>query len=681
MRRLQTSLALLTVLLPTAAFAQTPVTLDEEPAAASPTATNPAAPPAAAPTVSTTAAGSEAAPAGVTATTTAAPVVPPPAPAAAAPAAAPAARPADGRTIGGPDSEVGTWQMTYSGYFRAPFRMGIGSDPTQTVNADGSTGTKGTTLHSPVIPDDQYSSWQFTSHNKREWAEMFFTMGNGIVSGTVAIQAFQFTDPSWANPQAQFGIGQGWVELNHDLGFENIKFNVKVGSHWNRYGRAGVYDAGEYDTYLFGRTHVLGGTARMDIDLDGAVLGFEGGFGGNRPDPAMFNRARFTTLAHGHAFLKLDEMEFTAHLLHAWSAQEVVPLYPNVLPGSNCGTPAGNQCLPSEAPTFPGGANGLNGVFGAQYPNGSQTVLGVDGRFDLGIAGYLYGGFSHQLLSNALVVGNAIESIHSLGASNYNLGIVDNYLESSFCPAGGAPANGPSTVPNGSCSNGDGAVSTILAQYELGLANFDIMPGDQDLRFKLYGMLNFVSLSNAAREQAYLQTIADNAAVDVASLSADGVTKLKFGVDAEYFFLPFMSAGLRFDRLSPNNKIPEQAFMILSPRITFRSQLVTREQITISYSRYMYAQRNCSDSAGNFVSPADSPFRPGSTNGNGARFLTPVPLLNGLPANAFCVQPATAPPPPDGFGSTADNQPVGMRGAATLSPDVNVIKIEASMWW
>ena len=175
-----------------------------------------------------------------------------------------------------------------------------------------------------------------------------------------------------------------------------------------------------------------------------------------------------------------------------------------------------------------------------------------------------------------------------------------------------------------------------------------------------------------------MQPIADAAGgVDVKKLSADGVTKMKFGLDTEFFPLPFMSAGVRFDHLRPNSNIPEQAFSILSPRITFRSQMVTREQISIQYSRYIYAQRTCSDAAGNFISPADSPFR------NNTPTTNPPGALNAenLQANAFCVQPPSSPNPPDGFGSTADNQTVGMRGAATLLPDVNVIKIEASMWW
>src|SRR5690606_32264121 len=111
-----------------------------------------------------------------------------------------------------------------------------------------------------------------------------------------------------------------------------LAFNAKVGAHWNRYGMSGVYDSGEYDTYLIARTHVLGGTSRIDVELGRTSLGVEAGFGVNNPDPKMSNRARFTPLAHGHGFLEFGALDLGIHLLHAWSAQEVVPSFPPRLP-------------------------------------------------------------------------------------------------------------------------------------------------------------------------------------------------------------------------------------------------------------------------------------------------------------------------------------------------------------
>src|SRR5690606_4114207 len=288
---------------------------------------------------------------------------PPPAPATEfAPAEEEPKRPAASRRFSAGDAD--NWAFSYSGYFRAPMRVGIstnqGPQHTRTAGTDGDgnpvnpdgdvvahdwdpatqtmtpSGTvpKKTVLHLPVIPDNQYGSWQSTGHNRNDWAEMFFSVGNGTVSGTLAIQGFQFTDAAWKEDMTQFGIGQGWVEIDDDLGFENVKFNLKVGSHWARYGMAGIYDGGEYDTYLFGRTHVMGGTARMDVGMSAFDMAFEGGFGANQADPEMFNRARFTTMGHAHAFMIFPSVTFSANLLHAWASASASPSYPNVLPGS-----------------------------------------------------------------------------------------------------------------------------------------------------------------------------------------------------------------------------------------------------------------------------------------------------------------------------------------------------------
>ena len=143
---------------------------------------------------------------------------------------------------------------------------------------------------------------------------------------------------------------------------------------------------------------------------------------------------------------------------------------------------------------------------------------------------------------------------------------------------------------------GNGHVDTLLAQYEFSLTNFlqqsqggQKFWGDgQDLYLKLYGMYNKVKSDFEPN---------------------NGIHKLKFGADLSTSILPWLSAGLRFDRLQPNSKIPEQSFAILSPRIVFKSNWNTHEAITIQYSRYMYNQRECK-SAGipgnpNAGSPAD----------------------------------------------------------------------------
>ena len=166
------------------------------------------------------------------------------------------------------------------------------------------------------------------------------------------------------------------------------------------------------------------------------------------------------------------------------------------------------------------------------------------------------------------------------------------------------------------------------------------------MKLVLYGMLNKVK--------------SDYRPVDKTIWGpTDGNLKLKYGADLQYHATPSVTAALRADRVQPNSEIPEQSFAVISPRLVFTSNWVTREQITFQYSRYLYNHREC---PANSASPADF-----------AR------LRNA--GSALCVQPPAAGTPPDGFGINSEVQDANLRSAPTLRPDVNVFKIEATFWW
>jgi hypothetical protein len=552
---------------------------------------------------------------------------------------------------GGESAESSSeWKTDFHGYFRVPFRLGIGKRPapplttpeagSQSENdfADKAEGQSATTLHAPIIPDGQYLSWQSTSHNRSDWAELFFGIGNSWAKATVGIQGYNFTDASFNDPQTQYGIGQAYVTLAPDLGYENFRLNLKVGAYQDKYGAAGKYDAGEYDTYLFGRTHVLGETLHVDYDLtESWGLWFEEGVGGKRPDPSSFNNSRFTMLAHAHAGLNNStDMQFSAHMLYSWAQEEDRPY----------DTTKENTTYASSV---------------VDAPDGKMWVAGLDARFDLGAFGYLYGGYSHVGAEHALVVGRALEVLHASGGGEYQLGIVDNYFGPG-CVAAVTPGMertsdlvGPGGVPAPvGCSAGTGSIDSFLAQYEFSLTNFLQMreEGGQkfwgegsDLKVVLYGMLNKVKSDYAPTDKTIWGP-------------TDGNLKLKYGADVQYHATPNITGAVRFDRLQPNSEIPEQSFSVLSPRVVFTSNWVTREQLTFQYSRYLYNQRECGDA------PSPAGFARARSTGS-----------------ALCVQPPAAATPPDGFGINSEVQDADIRSAPTLRPDINVFKIEATFWW
>ena len=574
---------------------------------------------------------------------------PPPPPAKAATASAVT-------TVSGPAvvANDDSWKFEYHGYIRAPMRVGMGK---RDKPGDGQSGT---TFHSPIIPDDQYLGWQSTPHNKTDWAELYLSLGNSWAKGTVSIQGYNFADSSFSNPTTQLGIADGYIDLTPDLGYENVRLAWRVGAFSNKYGSAGKYDAGEYDTYMFGRIHNAGEALHIDYDIDeNNSLWFEHGIGFRKPDPNQFNNSRFTLLNHAHVGFKHTEaMQFTAHYLSSWTQEEERNADPGV-PVDNTGA-----SLPNKVPR--NAATSITGV-----PDGKMWVAGVDARFDLSAFGYFYAAYSHVGLKDAVTVGRAIEVIHASGGGEFGLGIVDNYLgpscvDTQFHDSPGLhgaqyypqPAGFSPTRP---CSMGNGSVDTLLAQYEFSLTNFlQQSSGGQkfwgdgsDLYLKLYGMYNKVKSTDDYKVN-------------------DGIHKLKFGADLAYSILPWLTAAVRFDRLQPNSKVPEQSFAILSPRLVFKSKWNTHEAITIQYSRYLYNQRECAshpvmaaNSAGGVANPAAG---------------SPADGVDYIPGEERCVQPPSSPVPPDGFGASYVQQ-TGQRGAPTTRPDVNVFKIEATMWW
>ncbi|HEY2407462.1 MAG TPA: hypothetical protein VGI10_15735 [Polyangiaceae bacterium] len=586
--------------------AATPPAPAATPAAAAPA---PAATPAAAtgPVDATAAAKTAAPPAAPLAARTSPTHITPPPPATVA-----------GKNVAGSDD---SWQMGFHGYIRAPMRVGIGRRAPNygcTGMPCPAPGESNTTLHAPILPDDQYWNWQYTAHNRRDLAEVYFSLGNSWARGTVGMEGHGFTEANFTDSTLQYGINQGYIDITPDLGYENVRIGLRAGAFWNKYGTAGRYDTGEYDTYLFGRTHTAGEKLRLEYDLDDDnMLWVEHGIGAKNADPSLNNNAQFTMLDHAHVgFVHGDGMEITANYLYSWAQEE----------------------------TREGSTTSLQNI-----GDGKLWVAGFDGRFELGAAGYLYAGYSHIGAERAAIVGRAIEVLHSAGGGEFQQGVTDNYLGPSCVndPATNTPKSrtGPMGTP---CSVGNGHVDSVLAQYELSIANLtEQMAGrpkfdgdGQDVKLVAYGMYNQVHSTYAAN---------------------NGMHKLKYGADLQFAALPWLTVALRADHVAPNNRIADQSFSVISPRLVFKSKWVTREAISLQYSRYMYAARTCAG------------ITPSPTTGAGVGDPS-------NPASLNCAQPPATVTTSDSFGGTAGSF-TNSRGAPTSRPDLNVVKLEATMWW
>ncbi|MBV9950239.1 MAG: hypothetical protein JOZ69_25585, partial [Myxococcales bacterium] len=196
-------------------------------------------------------------------------------------------------------SATDEWRFTWHGFTRTPMRIGFGKRPQCPTGTPAGTalqpdgrpapaagdpsyfftpqvpcagpGQSTSNFHSPFVPDSQYLDWRYDRQQEYDWTEIFMNYGNSKVTGTVGIMGFGFSDAEYfnqTNAATQFGIAQAYFTVHPDLGLSNLRLTWKVGAFQDRYGMAAMYDAGPYDTYMFGRTHQMGESLALEVDLD-----------------------------------------------------------------------------------------------------------------------------------------------------------------------------------------------------------------------------------------------------------------------------------------------------------------------------------------------------------------------------------------------------------------------------
>lgn len=331
-------------------------------------------------------------------------------------------------------------RFEFHGYLRAPMRVGFGEHP------NPSPGQARLQLHaSPLIPDGNYTNWTFTNNLPNPWTELHFSYGSATVRGTVSIESWNLSESGWRDSQAQLGITRAFLtfDLPEVMGTRaHLKWNV--GSLADRYGAAGPYDAGRYDTYLFGRTRVVGETLVLLVPVSADwSLHFEHGVGGKleRPpsagaDPNLQYEVGSTFLHHAHLgamFRRL--LQVNAHYLHTFTQD---------LRGS-----------------------GTN-------PDAHMEIAGAEARFNGGAYGYGYLGYSLIRARHIRPLADAVEVLHSFGGQQF----MGNYL--------------------GLGGEGTGAVQSLLWQYTFSFAAFARHPEGfwgqgPDLAVTLFGMWNAVT--------------------------------------------------------------------------------------------------------------------------------------------------------------------------------------------
>ncbi len=487
--------------------------------------------------------------------------------------------------LGVPRLKTKGWKYALHGFFVAPERLGIG--PRNDLYP-------GNQWHSPArVPGLDRSDWNHIGLTPAPGGSLYLNIANPNVSANVIITTDTLNDSSYDNLVKIGGVAQAYATLKWaDLFGSAGGIAWTIGAFSNRYGVAGPKQesTGYYGTYLFGRTHVAGEALTANVDLNEHwQLVVEHGFGAklevvpyvtynHNPPPPLAPYLPVqgpvpqgsTFLHHAHASLLADDwLQISGHYLYSFTPDDLL---------ASTGDEMG-----------PGGA-------AIRSKPGSMTVYGGEVHVDTAAVN-AYAGYSHITASGILPLGGGIEVLHGVDG----LGFKENYF-------------GPiSQVVNYYQGNPDasradsGKVDSVLFQGLVRLAPLLGKPrGGPDVGLGIFGMYNHI---------------------DAPSNKQD---RLKFGADLTVMPLPFMAAGVRFDRVMPNAGDTSAAYSAISPRLIFHTNWLSREYIVVNYTRYIYGSNVTYvgyTSTATYISPTvPPPFNPPAA-ATPARVAGPDPNL------------------------------------------------------
>jgi hypothetical protein len=415
------------------------------------------------------------------------------------------------------------YRFAFHGYLRVPMRIGIGSG-----RGFGDDVSRGVKLHSPPqIPDGTYTDWRYTNVAGGPWTELWLSYGNDTVTAHVGLAAYNISDAGYRDLVSQLGINHSFLSFHFpQLLGERGGLAWNVGAFSNRYGTAGRYDAGKYDTYLFGATHVAGETVSAYYRLSPTLtLAVDHGIGAKLavtprvpgliapflPWPGDVQQGS-TLLHHAHVGLRIgSDLTVATHYLTEWTQDER---------------------LPGEE-------------------DGRISNVGADVKWVGSKWGDAYLGYARLVSDNPLRVAGAFEVLHSFEGWSLR----DNYF-------------GPNAL-------GSGTIDTVLWQYSFSLARYLYAPQPfwgqgPDLILSTFGMFNHV-----ASDDPGFWGVTD---------------KLKLGGEVTYVPRAWLGLDVRYDLVQPDMDDRTYAFHVISPSVILRSRFASNEEVVIGYSRYVYGE-------------------------------------------------------------------------------------------
>ncbi len=428
-----------------------------------------------------------------------------------------------------PEDESRDFNFKFSGFMSAALRLSAG-------HRDNATPEQfTTTLSAPARIPDIYGAMQGTNAPQGSWVELRFDYGNANVKSVVKLSTWE---PAVGESQLQNG-SQNWLNeaflVFTTSAIPDLNVYWTVGAFRNIYGPLGQYGAGQYNAAIIGVPFGVGETLSAKYKLSSSLsLIMEDGLMGRFSKvpigggPTVINQDADPSIPSG----------FVHHAHLGLAIEGEVPFVLGLHYLYNFAQDERDQ-IPDPKLPF------LNT---AQRPDPHMTVLGADFRM-----------LNNYLGNFALAVSYADASYATLltGMSYYGSDTGEILTQRLLGEQGG----------------GTGKLLISGFEYNFSLAKFLWHPE------AYWGEGADLVTSVFANVAANLQSDDPN---------FNGRKLYKLGAEVTYRFRSWVALSARYDHVAPNSNDLKESFDVISPKLVFRSNWNSHEQVSLSYTRWFY---------------------------------------------------------------------------------------------
>jgi hypothetical protein len=420
------------------------------------------------------------------------------------------------------------WTFNFWGYMSAALRVSRGSRP------DAFADQQETTLHTYPRIVDAYGMFNGTNVPQGSWVDLTFEYGNNRVTSHVKISTWKPTVGSdWTPLGSQNLFQEAYLSFKIPAGKVNFKWNV--GAFQNTYGGLGQYDVGRYNAPLIGSPFGVGETLTGQYDLDARyTLFLEDGFMGRLGKTPIGAPA---IVSIDGAFNPSLPSSWVHHAHAGIARHGTVPLVLALHYITNWAQDERDQVDDPRTPF----------IDESNRPDPRLTVVGADFRM---IDNYL-GNFAVAASYADAHYAALLTGFNFFGAYNG-----DQMTKRFFGPQGG------------------GTAKMLVTGFEYNVA------WGRLLRYP-------VELSPNGPE-FFTSFFLDYAQVSSKDPDYDHRKLVKFGTELTWRWLRWLALSSRVDRVIPNSKDSEESFTVISPKIIIKSDWLSHEQVTLSYTRWLY---------------------------------------------------------------------------------------------